>query len=197
MPKISAKWWYRLLFLLAFALSCYLLYSPFTASFFYPFSYRQEICYYSNRYQLDPSLVAAVIKVESGFQPEALSPKGARGLMQIMPSTAEWIAEMKGIETHCVDMLYNPSYNLHLGTWYLSYLLERFDYDLPKALAAYNGGQGQVKKWIEEDVWDGNQHTVKNIPFKETREYVRKVQWAHYRYEQIYGLGKKETKFQS
>jgi len=183
----SNKWWYRLAFFIALLVVFHLLYSPFLAQFFYPLPFRQEIYYYSRQHQLDPHLVAAVIKVESGFQPEATSSEEARGLMQLMPYTGEWVAQMNGFDDFEVDMLYEPSYNLHLGTWYLAYLLDNFDYNLAQALAAYNGGQGQVRRWIEQDIWDGNGGNLEDIPFRETREYVRKVKRAYFRYEQIYG----------
>jgi len=192
----SKKWLYRLAFLIALLAVFYMLYSPFLARFFYPFPYCQEVLYHAERHQVDPYLVAAIIKVESGFEPEAISPRGARGLMQLMPSTAEWVSENTDIDKSDfhVDTLYDPNYNISLGTWYLSHLMERFDNNLAQVLAAYNGGQGQVKEWINKGVWDGNGDNLEDIPFRETRQYVRKVKRAYLRYEQIYSSGEEAGK---
>ena len=186
MSKITSRWFYRLLLVLALALVIYILYTPVMKHFFYPFEYREEVYYYSEKHQMDPYLVAAIINVESGFDPEAESPKGARGLMQIMPQTAKWSAEMVGANGFEEHMLFEPAYNLDLGIYYFSHLQEKYNGNLTLALAAYNGGQGRVNRWLEEGTWDGKKENVEDIPYKETREYIRKVKRAYARYEQIY-----------
>lgn len=186
MTASTSRWLYLVLFITVLVLVLYLLYTPFMSYFFYPFDYQEEIYYYSNKHQVDPYLVAAVVNVESGFDPEAESPRGALGLMQIMPRTGEWAAGQTGMEEFEKEMLLKPSYNLDLGIWYLSYLLQEFDSNQTAALAAYNGGQGKVKSWMQSSVWDGEEQTVGDIPFRETREYVRKVKQAHERYMQLY-----------
>lgn len=129
-------------------------------------SFIEEAEYYSNRYGVDVYVTLAVIATESGFNPRAVSYKGAVGLMQLMPSTAEWVSEKLNVEYN-YDALFDAEYNIMLGTYYLSYLLKSFDYEY--AIAAYNAGEGNVREWQEMGI------EVEDIPYKETREYVGKV----------------------
>lgn len=138
-----------------------------------PLSFSELIVYYGTSTDVDPDLIAAVILIESSFRPEAISPKGAIGLMQLMPETAAWVAEQRGISTKDLDLL-DPETNIQLGVYYLQYLLERFPTETA-ALAAYNGGPTNVRRWLEEGVWDGSYEKTGSIPFTETRTYVRKV----------------------
>lgn len=119
--------------------------------------------------KIDYRLVLAVIKAESGFDENALSPKGARGLMQLTPSTAKWLWEMDNDNAFNDEMLYQADINIKLGIKYLIYLLEKFE--LPFALAAYNAGEGIVSGWLKQGV-----DSVKAIPYDETRQYVKRVQ---------------------
>jgi len=143
----------------------------------YPIAYRQTILDWCNVYELDEYLVLSVIRTESHFRPQALSPVGAIGLMQIMPTTGQWIAEKNGIEGFAVDDLYKPETNIHLGSWYLRYLIDRFT-DVDAALAAYNAGPGTVDGWIEH----GSQL------FPETASYIRRVRRTENIYQELYGL---------
>ena len=116
---------------------------------------------------LDPALVAAVVKTESRFIPTARSGAGAQGLMQLVPRTGKWMGAKN---------LMNPTQNIQAGTKYLKYLNERFDGDQTKVLAAYNAGEGNVKRFGGVP------------PFKETRSYVKKVRTAHAEYtDQVSG----------
>jgi len=108
----------------------------------------------SRRYGLDPSLVLAVVAVESGFRPEAVSPKGAQGLMQLMPRTAAALGVSDPLD---------PEQNLDAGVRHLEALLKQYNGDLRRALAAYNAGQGAVAKYSGVP------------PYRETREYVKRV----------------------
>lgn len=130
----------------------------------YPKRYFSLIREKADEYSLDSAFVAAIVCVESGFNPMAKSGKGARGLMQLMPSTAEWIANKNGI-AYSEDLLVNAEYNLELGCAYLSYLSSRFD-GKRNIAAAYNAGEGNVRKWLN----DGG-----SIEFPETAAYVKKV----------------------
>jgi len=119
----------------------------------------------SGRYRLDPDLVNSVIKAESGFNARAVSPKGAQGLMQLMPGTASTLG---------VPNAFDPQANVEGGTKYLRELLERYDFDLVKALAAYNAGAVAVARWLppksmDADIW------IENIPYTETRGYVQHI----------------------
>lgn len=138
-----------------------------------PYDYGEYIERYSKEHNLDNALVAAVIYQESRFRSDAESRVGALGLMQIMPDTGIWIAEKLEVE-FSEEKLLDPEYNIRFGTWYLSYLLERFDGNLKVALAAYNAGPGMVDQWLKDDRYsvDGE---LTEIPFKETRDYVTTV----------------------
>lgn len=146
----------------------------------YPMKYEDVIDKYSAEYQLDPALVCAVIYTESKFDPDAVSVDGARGLMQVMPETGEWIAAKLGMRaTYDVDKLFEPDTNVRFGCWLLNYLYSRFDGDSRKALAAYNAGQGNVDKWLTQPECSSDGVTLDHIPFRETRNYVKKVKAAH------------------
>lgn len=151
----------------------------------YPLPYRQEIFRYSKQFELDPYFVAAVIRVESRFFSVAESRRGAKGLMQLMPETARWVAQQMNLE-YRPELLEDPQYNIRLGCWYLSNLLAQFDGNPFLVLAAYNGGRGRVTRWLEEGVWDGQLSTSDNIPFPETRDFVQRV-WRDYQiYSRLY-----------
>lgn len=152
---------------------------------YYPLEYRTILFARAQESGLNPYLVAAVIRAESRFRPDAISQQGARGLMQIMPDTGEWAAKQLGLPYN-VDLLYDPDYNVRLGCWYLASLQEEFAGDIVLALAAYNGGRGNVEKWLNERQWTGEHHTLEQIPFAETRQYVKKVLRDVKRYEWIY-----------
>lgn len=154
--------------------------------FFYPFPYRQTIEKYAREHNLDPLFLAAIIKNESNFDPRARSKKGARGLMQIMPETGTWIANQTGIESFHPDQLYDVETNIRLGAWYVANLLEEFDGNILPMLAAYNGGRGNVRKWLAEKNWHEKQLAISQIPFPETRNFVRKVITTYKIYKFLY-----------
>jgi soluble lytic murein transglycosylase len=117
----------------------------------YPLRYEEMILAAAEREGLDPFLVIAVIQVESGFRPEAVSPVGAVGLMQVMPQTAAWIASRRDAEGRSTGALSDPEANIAMGSWYLAYLLDRYGDDRDLALAAYNAGPASIDRWREED----------------------------------------------
>ena len=125
-------------------------------------------------------LVLAVMRTESKFDANARSEAGAIGLMQLLPETFLWISEEKLAENHPLSALSNATINVRYGTYYLSYLMERFG-DLRTALAAYNAGEGRVAEWL-----DAQNGTLSHIPYTETRTYVDKVLRAYAQYTRKY-----------
>jgi soluble lytic murein transglycosylase len=131
---------------------------------------------------LDASLIAGVIYAESRFIDQT-SHAGAKGLMQIMPATADYIAHKSGGTQFEQGDLATPQINIAYGAWYLRYLLDRYGGNEALALAAYNAGEGKVDEWIARH---GGDFEVKKIPFPETRNYVRKVLTVRHDYRQSY-----------
>jgi len=135
--------------------------------------------------QLDPSLLAAVIYAESGFR-DATSHAGARGLMQITPATARYIAHLSGGTAFEQGDLSTPQINISYGAFYLRYLLKRYGDNTVLALAAYNGGEGNVDRWITETSMSERAFVIDQIPFAETRGYVARVLDARQSYRDKY-----------
>ena len=149
----------------------------------YPLAYEGSVRRWSQIYGVDPDLVWAVMREESAYAPSAVSSSDARGLMQLLPSTAKWIAQdMLGTSYREADLV-KPDYNIQLGTWYLAYLLKQFDGDVARAVAAYNGGPGNLRRWTS-----GGPTSPADLPAllqaPETREYLVKVlnSWLIYRW---------------
>jgi len=135
--------------------------------------------------RLDPALVAAVIFAESHYRDQT-SAAGAKGLMQITPETAHYIAQKSGgVEFETAD-LGTPQVNIAYGSFYLRYLLDHYEGDTTLALAAYNGGEGNVDRWVSRARAEGRELRVQDIPFAETRHYVEKVLDARGQYRATY-----------
>ncbi len=146
-----------------------------------PVTQKQLLYELAGQEKVDPLLLAAIIRSESGFNPFAESDKGARGLMQLMPSTAEQMARELKINYQDADDLYTQEVNLRLGARYFSNLLKSFDGNLILGIAAYNAGPAKVKAW-QILTWGRDQREIlESIPLPETRAYVRTVLW-HYRF---------------
>ncbi|MGN9161650.1 lytic transglycosylase domain-containing protein [Clostridium sp. UBA3061] len=158
---------------------------------FFPLEYEKSIIEYSEMYNVDPNLVAAVINTESKFVVDASSSKGAIGLMQIMPDTGKWIAEKLELSNFNEEIIADPEVNIRMGTWYLKKLSEDFNGDYILVLAAYNGGPGNVTKWLEDEKYSSDGENLHKIPFKETKSYVQKVKFNHRIYKYLYNLGQK------
>ncbi len=145
----------------------------------YPLKYEDTIRQVSAEYDLEPTLVAAVVYTESRFRPDARSHRGAYGLMQLLPETAEFIQKKSGIEGDYRD----PETNLRIGAWYLGYLDDRYLGNERLMLAAYNSGEGRVDSWVSQEGFDVGE----DIPYKETRHYIENVLEAQQTYEELYG----------
>lgn len=128
---------------------------------------------------VDVNLVMAICKTESSFRPKAVSSAGAVGLMQIIPETAQWIAESHNID-YKYDYLFNADYNAKIGCLYLVYLQQKFSFEW--TIVAYNSGENMARKWINENIG------LDNIPYAETRTYVQKV-LSNYKYYKILFFG--------
>jgi len=135
---------------------------------------------------LDPALIAAVIYTESRFRDGQTSQAGAEGLMQITPATARMIAHKSGGVAFTVEDLGTPQVNIAYGAWYLRYLLGRYAGNETFALAAYNGGEGNVDRWIDAAEQRDEALTIAAIPFAETRAYVQRVEEAKAEYRRSY-----------
>ena len=153
----------------------------------YPLQYQTIIEAHAVNYGLDPSLVAAVVYTESKFDPMAKSSAGAIGLMQLLPETAQGIADRTGGGNFKPADLYEPEINVRYGCWYLTSLRDKYA-DHPQALelalAAYNAGQGNVDRWVAATPIGRRVR----IRFRETRDYVRRVEQLQSLYQRGYGL---------
>ncbi|MBQ2824802.1 MAG: lytic transglycosylase domain-containing protein [Clostridia bacterium] len=150
----------------------------------YPLRYEQEIIKAGEKYNLEPELIAAVIYSESRFDEDATSNVGARGLMQIMPETYQWLCDKRG-DVYNPDDLYDPFINIDYGAYYLGWLYEHFG-DVYTACAAYNAGIGAVEGWLESDMYSSDGVSLSYIPYGETSSYVAKIQGAVEKYNELY-----------
>lgn len=152
----------------------------------YPLYYKKLINLYAKKYNIDPYLIAAIINVESNFNKNALSPKDARGLMQIAPTTGEWAAETLDINGFNLELLFEPEINIRIGTWYLDLLTKEFGNNIQLILAAYNGGSGNVSKWLKNEEYSEDGKYLKKIPFQETEQYIERVLKNYQIYKTLY-----------
>ncbi|MGI9091467.1 MAG: transglycosylase SLT domain-containing protein, partial [Gemmatimonadaceae bacterium] len=140
----------------------------------YPVAVRDTIIAQSRAADIDPALVAALIRQESSFNPRATSSAGARGLMQLMPNVARSIAVSAGIAPWSASLLYDPGINVMLGVRHLAPLI-RSQPNLPRVLAAYNAGESRVTRWARKRGAADPEMFTERIPFAETRDYVKVV----------------------
>jgi soluble lytic murein transglycosylase len=153
----------------------------------YPLEYAGAIRSAARANGLDPALVAAVIYTESRFDAHARSSQGAVGLMQILPETADQIARETGGVAFTTADLEDPAVNVRYGCYYLRNALDTFDGDVRAAVASYNAGMGAVTQWRDEAAADGHRLRVADIPYPETKAYVKKVMELRRVYRETYG----------
>ncbi|MFC2025885.1 transglycosylase SLT domain-containing protein [Chloroflexota bacterium] len=152
----------------------------------FPQPYQDIVMSAADEFGLDPLLIWSVMRVESRFDPDAISLANARGLMQIIPSTQDWIAEQLDIELEPGDA-YRPEINIRLGSWYLGYLLDYFKGDLELSILAYNGGFTNVESWQDDPLVRDREDLLRWIGFGETREYLQRVMLDYLVYQELYG----------
>ncbi len=149
---------------------------PGVSAKIYPIHYRETVARVAEENDLDPYLIAAVARAESGWDPEAVSSAGAVGLMQLMPATAGWISGLDSWQGSDDPDLTDPEDSLELGAFYLAFLVGYFGGDTRMALAAYNAGQGTVSRWLKE-AGGSEPLELEHIPIDETREFVERVEY--------------------
>ncbi len=153
----------------------------------YPQGYWESIVSYSRRYGQDPYFIAAIIRAESQFRAEALSPAGARGVMQVMPATGTWVAKTIRVAGFAPDRLFDSDTAINIGTWYIGHLMKRFKGDALFTAAAYNAGPDAVSAWLSKNGYGTERDEfVEAIPFSETRGYVKRVMRNYAEYRRIY-----------
>ncbi|MCP3772196.1 lytic transglycosylase domain-containing protein [Paenibacillus sp. MZ04-78.2] len=173
------------LLLLTFVIFLFLS-SNYVGRMLYPIHYEQEIRQNAAKYDLDPFLVAAVIRVESNYLTETESKKGAYGMMQLMPDTADWIIDKARFSEEFKTRLNDPAVSIELGSWYLHWLFKQFSGNRIAVLAGYNAGHGKVNRWLQENAWDGTLQNADRIPYGETRHYIQRVMYYYNKYVKLY-----------
>lgn len=161
--------------------------SNFVLKILYPLHYSAIIKQYSQEYDLDHLFVASIIRAESKFDTDAISPKGAKGLMQIANITGNWAAQELSISHYDEKMLFNPNVNIKIGCWYLNKLKKEFNNNTNNVLASYNAGSGNVRKWLNNSKYSHDGAELIQIPFGETREYIKRVDRNYKIYKYLYG----------
>jgi soluble lytic murein transglycosylase len=147
----------------------------------YPLAFWSRVTAEASENGIDPYLLLSLIREESRFDPDALSPAGAVGLMQLMPQTAEHTARRLKIPVKGTQSLHDVDLNIKLGSYYLSGLLKQFD-SVPAALAAYNAGGSRVKGWLSQNDYGSSDEFIEDIPFEETRNYVKRIVRSYFHY---------------
>ena len=172
------------LFLLVFLLLLAFL-PPLLLGVIFPAKYSDLVELYSAEFQISSHIIYAIIKTESNFDKDAVSPAGASGLMQLMPDTFSWIAEVLGESREITD-IFNPEINIRDGVFYLNYLYQHYlDWNL--VFAAYNAGMGNVNRWLLSPQYS-REGKLTYIPFQETRNYVRLISRRAKIYKKLYSI---------
>ncbi len=159
----------------------------------YPLPYAAELRARAKPHDLDPYLVAGLIRQESEFNPRAVSRAGAMGLMQVMPATGRELARRLGVASYSTRRLHDPAISLRFGTFHLKQELNRFENNLELTLAAYNAGPHRAETWVRWGVFDEPGEFVETIPFTETRGYVQSVLRNREMYRKLYGEGPRRS----
>ncbi|MEM7009027.1 MAG: transglycosylase SLT domain-containing protein [Thermodesulfobacteriota bacterium] len=153
----------------------------------YPKGYQEYVAPYSKKYGVDELLVYSIIREESRFQKDAVSPADARGLMQMIPPTARTVARQVGINGFSLSMLTIPRINIEMGIFYFKQVLDQFDGDVELALASYNAGPHRAADWKVRFYGLEKDEFIEEVPFRETRNYIRRILRSYGAYKAIYG----------
>ena len=154
----------------------------------YPLQYSDWVETYATQHEFPPSLIYAVIRTESEFRPDACSAAGAKGLMQLTDDTFTWAQNREHAAEHAPpEVLFDPETNIRYGVYVLSLLRELYPVT-DTMLAAYNGGLGNVRKWLSDPAYSSDGETLHTIPYPETREYVKRVRDAQKMYQTLYDI---------
>ncbi len=184
------KHFFSLLTLLALLLLCVIIIAIVHQQIekeLYPRHYANDVRRYAEQYDVPEHLIYAVIRTESNFDRDAVSSAGAIGLMQIMPDTFEWLTNYQLFDHFELGMCYDAQTNIRYGVYYLRWLYDRYG-RWNEACAAYNAGPGRVDEWLTDASLtdEGGALIPENIPFSETRAYVKKVHAAQAAYDRLY-----------
>lgn len=147
-----------------------------------PIKYQEIVETVADKYQIDKYFIYAVISTESSFREDAQSHAGAIGLMQVLPSTAQWLNKQYNLNLD-TENLFDPKINIEFGCFYYSYLIKKYK-TLETACAAYNAGPSNVDEWLTKYSSDGE--TLNYIPYKETTKYVKRVMTRYEIYQDLY-----------
>lgn len=150
----------------------------------YPVQYKSLVEENAEEFGIDKELLYALIKTESGFNNEAVSSVGAKGLTQITPETFSWLQTKTGEQLE-EDDLFKPEISVYYGAYFLNMLIEEFE-DKQTALAAYHAGRGKVNEWLADPRISPDGKTLENIPYKDTAKYVERVMKYCEKYRKIY-----------
>lgn len=151
----------------------------------FPIKYQEYVEMYANEYNLDVYLVYSIIKVESDFDCNAVSTADAKGLMQLMDKTADDINRKEGFGFAIPNDLFDPQKNIKLGCYYMRTLIDTYG-SMELAVTAYNGGTGNVDKWLKDENYADGKGGLADIPYTETKKYVKKVLKTYEMYNKIY-----------
>ena len=151
----------------------------------YPMEYESTIRLCARLNDIPPAYVASVILAESSYDPQAVSSVNAQGLMQLLPSTGEWIAGRLG-EEYTEGCLFDPGTNIRYGCWYLGFLMQRYHGDMRLSSSAYHAGQGNVDKWLKNPEYSPDGVTLAVIPYDTTNTYVQRVLKYYEKYAELY-----------
>ena len=164
--------------------------------FLYPRKYSTAVQYWAKEYDVDPLLIYAFIRTESGFDPQAESNVGARGLMQITDETFQWIkSKIAADEDLSFEDLYKADVNIRFGAYYVAQCLARYDGDVSTAAAAYHSGWGTVDRLLTTEGYSTDGKTLCVFPYTQMQNYVVKIQRHYEKYQNLYQTDGLETTF--